>query len=108
MLKNSICKRQETETVVHAREGGRPLGQDGRVAHLNDSDNIGEAALQVVSIDDHAKGKAGAFVTVYQLADEPRTCEETSNTDMEATVSLPEEGRTRGTLQPPHLRPCTG
>lgn len=73
---------------VHAREGGRPLSQDGRVPHLNDSDNIGEAALQVVSIDEDAKGKAGAFVTVYQLANEPRTCEETSNIHMEATVSL--------------------
>lgn len=41
--------------------------------HLNDPDNIGEAALQVVPIDEHAKGKAGAFVAVNQLADEPRT-----------------------------------
>lgn len=78
---------------VHAREGGggRPLRQDGRLPHLNDPDNIGEAALQVVSIDEDAKGKAGAFVAVYQLADEPRTCEETSNIQMEATVS-PEAG----------------
>lgn len=66
----------------------RGWGAGLRVPHLNDSDNIGEAALQVVSIDEHAKGKAGAFVAVDQLADEPRTCEETSNIDMEATVSF--------------------
>lgn len=41
--------------------------------HLDDPDNIGEAALQVVTIDEHAKGEAGAFVAVYQLSDEPRT-----------------------------------
>lgn len=69
---------------AHAREGGR----DGTPPHLNDSDHIGEAALQVVPIDEHAKGKAGAFVPVYQLADEPRTCEESSNIHMEATVWL--------------------
>lgn len=45
----------------------------GGFPHLNDPDNIGEAALQVVTIDEHAKGKAGAFVAVDQLSDEPRT-----------------------------------
>lgn len=45
----------------------------GGYPHLNDPDNIGEAALQVVPVDEHAKGKAGAFVAVYQLSYEPRT-----------------------------------
>lgn len=59
---------------VHLGGAGRSAsGSKWTFPYLNDSDYIGEAALQVVSIDEHAKGKAGAFVTIYQLSDEPRT-----------------------------------
>lgn len=41
-------------------------------AHLNDSDDVSEAALQEVSVDEHAESEAGTAVAVYQLSYEPR------------------------------------
>lgn len=38
---------------------------DMQFSYLNDSDNISEAALQEVSIDEHAEGEAGTAVAVY-------------------------------------------
>lgn len=50
-----------------------------RFSYLNDSYNIGETALQVMSINEHAKGKAGTSMTIYHLSYKPRTWEQKEN-----------------------------
>lgn len=41
---------------------------------MNNSDDVREAALQEVSVDENPEGEAGATVTVDEFAYEPRTC----------------------------------
>lgn len=41
--------------------------------YLNDSNDVGEASFQEVTVNEHAKGETSAAVAVDQLADEPRT-----------------------------------
>lgn len=43
-------------------------------SHLEDSNNIGEAALQEVSIHKDSKCKTSTTVTINNLANEPGTC----------------------------------
>lgn len=50
-----------------------------RFSYLNDSYNIGETALQVMSINEDAEGKAGTSMTIYHLSYKPRTWEQKEN-----------------------------